>query len=124
MDGMKHEIPDTTAHGRSAFLRATRFDLGWTQQEMTVTYVGLMERGQRPVSRRTDLAVRYLATLPKVVQAEFRGDVLRITCGEHRVDVRGDEAFETALDWLIERVAGVSKSDINFAVASALESAK
>jgi len=48
-------------------LKAIRKGLGWTlarmaeQLGMSETYVGQMERGQKPIERRTELAVRYLA---------------------------------------------------------------
>ena len=47
-------------------MRAIRADLGWTLSQlahaldMSETYVGQMERGQRPIERRTNLAVRYI----------------------------------------------------------------
>lgn len=48
-------------------LRSIRKELGWTiadlakQLDMSETYVGQMERGQKPIERRTELAARYLA---------------------------------------------------------------
>ena len=48
-------------------LRAIRKGLGWTLERMAAeigmseTYVGQMERGQKPIERRTALAARYLA---------------------------------------------------------------
>lgn len=47
-------------------LKAIRKSLGWTQGEMaarlgmTNTYVGMMERGDRPIEKRTALAVGHL----------------------------------------------------------------
>lgn len=47
-------------------LRAIRKGLGWTlaqmaqQLGMSETYVGQMERGQKAIERRTELAARYL----------------------------------------------------------------
>ena len=48
-------------------LKAIREALGWGQRKfaeeigMTQTFIGLMERGERPIERRTELAARYLA---------------------------------------------------------------
>lgn len=47
-------------------LREARKRLGWTQGrmaaelDMSATFIGLMERGDRPIERRTELAVRAL----------------------------------------------------------------
>lgn len=47
-------------------LRAIRKELGLTlaqlagELDMSETYVGQMERGQKPIERRTELAARYL----------------------------------------------------------------
>ncbi len=47
-------------------MRAIRKALGWTLEAMadalgmSETYVGQMERGQKPIEKRTALAVRYL----------------------------------------------------------------
>lgn len=71
----KFELPAEPSYlnvprSRACRLRAVRSELGWTQAdmaealEMTATYVGLMEHGEAPVSRRTDLAVRYLGSIP------------------------------------------------------------
>lgn len=51
-------------------LRTIRKELGWTLARMaealamSETYVGQMERGQKPIERRTALAARYLAEHP------------------------------------------------------------
>jgi len=48
-------------------LKALRKTLGWQQQRLDEAlglapgYVGRMERGQKPIEKRTALAVRYLA---------------------------------------------------------------
>ncbi|MAN12845.1 MAG: hypothetical protein CMN72_02255 [Sphingomonas sp.] len=50
--------------------RAARKRLGWTQArmaaelDMSPTFIGLMERGERPIERRTALAVRALEIDP------------------------------------------------------------
>lgn len=50
-------------------LKAIREALGWGQRKfaeeigMTQTYIGLMERGEKPIEKRTELAARYLAML-------------------------------------------------------------
>lgn len=47
-------------------LKAIRKGLGWTLAKMaeelgmSETYVGQMERGQKPIERRTELAALYL----------------------------------------------------------------
>lgn len=52
---------------RGEELRSLRKGLGWTlaklaeQLGMSETYVGQMERDQKPIERRTELAARYLA---------------------------------------------------------------
>lgn len=52
----------------AAKLIAARHRLGYTQSELAVelgisrSAVDKMERGQRPIERRTDLAIRYLLT--------------------------------------------------------------
>lgn len=48
-------------------LKAIREGLGMGQRAfaeaigMTQTFIGMMERGERPIERRTELAARYLA---------------------------------------------------------------
>jgi len=48
-------------------LRSIRKALGWTQERlaaelgMTKTFIGMMERNDRQIEKRTALAVRYLA---------------------------------------------------------------
>lgn len=52
-------------------MKALRKSIGWTQDQlasaigMSRVSVGLMERGQTPIERRTELAVRYLAEHPE-----------------------------------------------------------
>lgn len=54
-------------------LKALRTGAGLTQQQlanaigMTRVSVGLMERGQAPIERRTALAVRYVSEHPEAV---------------------------------------------------------
>lgn len=51
-------------------MKALRKSIGWTQDQlasaigMSRVSVGLMERGQALIERRTELAVRYLAEHP------------------------------------------------------------
>ena len=52
-------------------LKAARKALSLTQGAfadalgLTATFVGLMERGEKPIERRTELAVRYLTEHPE-----------------------------------------------------------
>jgi DNA-binding transcriptional regulator YiaG len=54
-------------------LKAIRVQLGLNQGKLAATlgltgqYVGMMERGQKPIEPRTALAVRYLAEHPEAV---------------------------------------------------------
>jgi transcriptional regulator with XRE-family HTH domain len=47
-------------------LKAIREALGWSQRKfaaaigMTQSYIGQMERDEKPIERRTELAARYL----------------------------------------------------------------
>lgn len=56
-------------------LRSIRKGLGLTLAQMaqaldmSETYIGQMERGQRPIERRTELAARYLAEHPEAAIA-------------------------------------------------------
>ncbi|WP_311270477.1 helix-turn-helix domain-containing protein [Sphingobium sp. WCS2017Hpa-17] len=51
-------------------LKALRKRLGWTQGRMaaeldlSTTFVGLMERGEKAIERRTELAVKALEDIP------------------------------------------------------------
>jgi DNA-binding XRE family transcriptional regulator len=53
-------------------LKALRKDAGWTQDEMAEAIgvsrvlIGQMERGQAPIERRTELAVRYVVDQAKL----------------------------------------------------------
>lgn len=64
-------------------LHGIRKALGWTLKRMadeigmSETYVGQMERGQKPIEKRTGLAVRYLA----IVGAADVAQVPRETLG-------------------------------------------
>jgi transcriptional regulator with XRE-family HTH domain len=50
-------------------LKAIREGLGWGQRRfaeelgMSQTWIGQMERGEKPIERRTELAARYLALI-------------------------------------------------------------
>jgi transcriptional regulator with XRE-family HTH domain len=50
-------------------MRTLRKAMGWTLAKlaeelgMSETFVGQMERGQKPIERRTELAMRYLALI-------------------------------------------------------------
>lgn len=50
-------------------LKALRRNLGMTQAELaaelglSMNFVSMMERGEKPIERRTELAVRYLAMI-------------------------------------------------------------
>lgn len=66
-------------------LKAIREGLGWGQRKfadeigMTQTFVGMMERGERPIELRTALAARYLALRqpsPNLLAAMMRKDSL------------------------------------------------
>lgn len=52
-------------------LRGIRKTLGWTLERMgdeiglSKAFVGMMERGEKPIERRTELAARYLAITTK-----------------------------------------------------------
>lgn len=52
-------------------LKAIRTALNWSQKamarelDMTPTFIGMMERGERSIERRTELAVRHLAAHPE-----------------------------------------------------------
>lgn len=55
-------------------LKALRKQAGLTQAELaqalglTQTFIGLMERGEKAIERRTELAVRYLVEHPEAVR--------------------------------------------------------
>lgn len=55
-------------------LKAIRKALGWTAEQMadalgmSRVYVGQMERGQKPIERRTALAALYLSEHPEAAQ--------------------------------------------------------
>lgn len=55
-------------------LKALRKQIGLTQSEMaqalglTQTFIGMMERGEKAIERRTELAARYLLEHPEAVQ--------------------------------------------------------
>ena len=60
-------------------LKAIRKALGWGQQQladaldMSRPYIGQMERDQKPIERRTELAARWLGTQIDRAVAEERG---------------------------------------------------
>jgi transcriptional regulator with XRE-family HTH domain len=57
-------------------MRTLRKSMGWTLAKlaeelgMSEPFVGLMERGQRPIEKRTELAIRFLA----LVHGDGTGD--------------------------------------------------
>ena len=57
-------------------LKEIRKGLGWTQGRMaealgmTTTFIGLMERGDKAIEKRTELAVRYVVEHPEAGGAE------------------------------------------------------
>ena len=55
-------------------LKAIRIALGFTQRQMadafdmSSTFIGLMERGERPIDRRTALSALYLRDNPEAAE--------------------------------------------------------
>jgi len=80
-------------------LRAIRKALGLNQaafgQAMGLTgnFIALMERGEKPIERRTELAARYLALVPREIGQ--RGEVVQVFSA-HREQARREALEEAA----------------------------
>ncbi len=92
-------------------LRAVRKGLGWTMEKlageigMTKTFVGMMERGERPIEKRTALAVNHIALTAKFVTMRedlmMRTDLMK--AGVFRLTMTDQEGVHDQTDEAIAR---------------------